>query len=209
MRLGAIRLLLATLLVATLAPAPGPAGELTSLPDERLGIRTAPLLLLSRVDVRADLALDPSQTTAALKAVSELHAKARTVQGLAGEKAVAARREIDEEERRWINDHLSEKQARRLAQVDLQWEGPSALISRPIVADALKLTDAQRAALKRAIDEHRVRRAPGTLVLGEEKRLAEQALATLSEEQKKMWFSILGPPFAPQIAEAPRVPSRR
>ncbi len=116
---------------------------------------------------------------------------------MTGEKAVAARREIDEEERRWINDHLSEKQARRLAQIDLQWEGPSALISRPIVADALRLTDEQRAALKRAIDEHRSRRAPGTLVLGEEKRLAEQALATLSDEQKKTWFSILGDPLRP------------
>ncbi len=77
MRLGASRLLPALLLVATLVPAPSPAGELTSLPDERLGIRTAPLLLLSRPDVRADLALDPSQTTAALKAISDLHAKAR------------------------------------------------------------------------------------------------------------------------------------
>jgi hypothetical protein len=208
MRLGASRLLPALLLVATIAPARSPAGEVSSLPDERLGIRTAPLLLLSRADVRADLALDPSQTTMALKAVSDLHAKARTVQGMAGEKAVVARREIDEEERRWINDHLSEKQARRLAQIDLQWEGPSALISRPIVADTLKLTDEQRAALKRAIDEHRARRAPGTLVLGEEKRLAEQALATLSDEQKKTWFSILGPPFAPQLAEARRGPSR-
>ena len=35
------------------------------LPDDRLGVRTAPVLLLSRPDVRADLRLSPGQAEAA------------------------------------------------------------------------------------------------------------------------------------------------
>src|SRR4051794_11395527 len=74
----------------------------SSLPDSRHGVRTAPLLLLTRPDVRADLRLDASQTGAAEEAIRGLYAKAQAIKGMKDEKAVAARRAIDLEQQKWL-----------------------------------------------------------------------------------------------------------
>ncbi len=49
--------------------------------DARLGVRTAPLLLLSRADVQADLAMSPEQIAGAEHAIRELHARAEALRG--------------------------------------------------------------------------------------------------------------------------------
>ncbi len=53
------------------------------LPDDRLGIQTAPLLLLSRNDVRADLGLSPEQASAAEVEISDLYSRALPLEGAA------------------------------------------------------------------------------------------------------------------------------
>ena len=114
------------------------AGE-WSLPDSRMGIRTAPLLLLTRPDVQADVGLEPSQADALHKTINELSQRAQALRGKTGGEVVAERRAIDDAQAQWLTTNLSEQQLRRLSQIDLQWEGSSALVSRPSVADMLKL----------------------------------------------------------------------
>src|ERR687890_537081 len=100
MRDGARHALAALMLLGVAAIPTSSLGDDAPLPDSRLGIRTVPLLLLSRPDVRADLGLNPAQTAEARCAISELHAKAAALGGKAGAEAIAARRAIDDEQRR-------------------------------------------------------------------------------------------------------------
>ena len=196
MRHGVRPILAAVFLCLTAAAWPrasfGDGPPLPSLPDSRLGIRTAPLLLLSRADLRADVGLDARQTAEAERAIADLYARAVAVRGKAGPEAIAARKAIDEAQRRWLDAHLSEAQRIRLIQVDLQWEGPSALISRPVIADALSLTRAQREALGRAVAECQRKRDAGIFQRSDEYQLTKQALAILNEEQQLRWKAMLG-----------------
>ncbi len=115
----------ALLLSMAFAHSPNCAGaEGEPLPDNRLGIRTAPLLLLSRRDVQTDLQLSPPQAEAAEVAIRDLYVKANGLRGLKGDKVIAERRAIDEQQRQWIETNLSETQRKRIVQIDLQWEGP-------------------------------------------------------------------------------------
>ncbi len=201
MRDGARRALAALLLLSVAAIPASSFGDDSPLPDSRLGIRTVPLLLLSRPDVRADLGLNPAQTAEARRAISELYAKAASLRGKAGAEAIAARRAIDEEQRRRLEALLSPEQQDRLVQIDLQWEGPSALISRKMVAESLNLDDWQRATLAQAVSDRNRRRAQAPNRGGDERQLAEQALAVLTEPQRARWRAMLGRPLViPQLA---------
>jgi hypothetical protein len=201
MREGARGALAALMLLSMAAVPASSLGDDAPLPDSRLGIRTVPLLLLSRPDVRADLGLNPAQTAEARRAISELHAKAAALRGKTGAEAIAARRAIDEEQRRRLEALLSPEQQDRLVQIDLQWEGPSALISRKMVAESLNLDDRQRATLAQAVSDRDRRRAQAPGRGGDERQLAEQALAILTEPQRARWRAMLGRPLAiPQLA---------
>ncbi len=201
MRDGARRALAALLLLSAAAIPASSLGDDSPLPDSRLGIRTVPLLLLSRPDVRADLGLKPAQTAEARRAISELYAKAAALRGKTGDEAIAARRAIDEEQRRRLEAMLSTEQQDRLVQIDLQWEGPSALISRKMVAESLNLDDRQRATLAQAVSDRDHRRDQAPDRGGDERQLAEQALAVLTEPQRARWRAMLGRPLViPQLA---------
>jgi hypothetical protein len=166
------------------------------LPDDRLGTRIAPLLLLTRPDVQADLGLTPEQVVAASKAVESLYLQAGALRGKPdAPDVVAARRAIDQAQTDWIQTQLSVEQQTRLLQVDLQWEGPAALLSRPIVAEALGLDSSQRRALAEAVIRAR-RVTPATGPRAEDARhLAESALSILTDEQQARWRAMLGRPF--------------
>ncbi len=169
------------------------------LPDERLGVRTAPLWLLSRPDVRADVQLDPKQTAEAERVLAGLFAKAAAIRGKSGPEIVNGRRAIDDAEQEWLQTRLGEAQRKRLIEIDLQWEGPSALISRPVVADHLGLTPEQRAALKQAVAECQRLRASGSHLRDSEHQLGQQALRVLTPEQSQRWKVMLGHPFTPRL----------
>jgi hypothetical protein len=197
----------AAILSAFLVPAMVSAED-QSLPDSRLGVRTAPLLLLSRAEVRADLALTPEQAPAAEHEIRALHAKAADLKGQKDSEAVAARRQIDDEQQRWLAGNLSTEQRNRLVEIDLQWEGPSALITRPSVAEALKLTAPQRKSLAEAITRRDIERSQGKTRPEDEAELTRQTLALLSAEQKAKWKLMLGRPFTVQTATAPTATRR-
>ena len=203
MRSATARISLAALLPSQQAHAGDPP-----LPDDRLGMRTVPLLLLSRPDVRADLKLTPEQIRAADHAIAELYNKAATLRGRAGPEVIAARRKIDEEQARWIEHELSAEQVARLGEIDLQWEGPSAVLSRPKIGESLGLTDAQRQGLAQAVEVRNRHRAKGRPAVEVERQLAEQALAILNTDQKARWKALLGRPFAVQTAATNSDPRR-
>lgn len=180
------------------------------LPDARLGQKTAPLLLLSRPDVRADLGLTPAQAQSAETAITKLYVSAAALKGKTGPQAIKGRKAIDDDMLFWLVNNLTERQRARLSQIDLQWEGMSALVSRPIVADTIGLSPEQRAKIKLAVEARDKARKVGTYSLTDEKTLTITALTTLTEDQRNTWKSMLGHEFAPQIASArPAGPVKR
>jgi len=172
------------------------------LPDSRLGIRTAPLLLLSRPDVQADLKLSVEQVGEATKAIADLHTKAAGLRGVKGEKAIAARREIDEQQRTWIETRLSEEQRKRLLQIDLQWEGMPAIVSRSALGSFLELTPEQHTQLGQVVAVHNQRRSAGEPLQTLERETTTKMLAVLTETQRQRWKAMLGVPFQPRLADA-------
>lgn len=187
--------LLGVPLLALLAPTAA-SGQVS---DARLGMRTAPILLLTRPDVQADLALTPEQTAGVSQAIRSLYAQAEALRGKPNTpEVVAARRAIDQTQSEWIQTRLSVEQQSRLQQIDLQWEGPTALLTRPMVAEALELDPNQRRALADAVVEHRRLAAQGDPAPASVRQLAESTLSILSEEQEQRWKAMLGHPFALQ-----------
>ena len=187
---------------------PAARGERMSLPDCYLGHRMQPLLLLTRADVRADVGLNAAQAEAVDNAVPQFVARAAAIRGLAGPSAQDARRAVDDEAQRWLEAHLDEKQYKRLVEVDLQWEGPSSLISRPILAEHLELTPDQKTRLAQAVATRNQQRRPGTFNQSLEKALANQALTILTRKQQDLWFAMQGRRFSPQFTDTAQSAAR-
>jgi hypothetical protein len=195
------RSVLRAILLGILIVPPAASGDEPEYPTSRLGIRTAPLLLLSRPDVRADLELSAEQGASAERQMAKLYVRAAEIKGKTGAEVLAVRRQIDEAQQRWIEAKLTEDQQKRLLQIDLQWEGPSVLVTRPLVAESLKLSKAQRTTLAKAVEERNRMRAQGRNRPADERTLAELCLSTLTAEQKAQWKEMLGRPFVPQVAK--------
>ncbi|MBX6315837.1 MAG: hypothetical protein IRY99_23430 [Isosphaeraceae bacterium] len=207
--------LLAALLLA--APALGGEGELV-LPDSRRGFQVAPLLLLSRPDVRADLQLTANQVAAARHAIVELtsqarkleeHAHAAVQKGQSDAAFAKARREIDKAQEQWLAENLSAEQRQRLEQIDLRWQGPTALITRPSLAGLLGLTSEQIQLLKQEGERRRALLLQQKWRPEDERQLAQKALAVLTPEQKSRWEELLGPPITFQTVSAKPATPRR
>ncbi len=179
-------------------PAPKVAARAYVLPDSSLGLRVQPLLLLSRPDVRADLGLDAKQAAHASTAIDELCARARALHGKPDAEARELRLEIDRAAERWLKDNLTRLQLRRLMEVDLQWEGPSALISRKIISEHLRLTAEQQKQLKIAIERRNQKRGAAGFEPEAENELAKKTLEVLSQPQREIWSVMLGPYFEPK-----------
>ena len=198
----------ARLLAMLTIPAVALAGEPTA-PDGPTGVRINPLLLLNRPDVRSELKLKPEQAEGAAKLLHQLHEKAAALKGRKGAEVVAARRQIDEEMQRWLGEHLSAAQRARLYQIELQWEGPAALYTRPTVAQALGLTESQQQAIGQAVILRDSLREQGRCKPEDERRLATQVLAALTAEQKELWQAMLGPAFTVPTAATSSADARR
>jgi hypothetical protein len=169
------------------------AGE-WSLPDSRVGIRTAPLLLLSRPDVQAELRLEPVQISGIHDTINELTRRALALRGKTGHAVITERRAIDEAQADWLAKNLSGNQIARLRQIELQWEGARAMLSRPTVAEYLKLTPEQRQALVRTITQGNLKRSRGASNPHDEQALNDAARSVLSNVQQELWANLLGTP---------------
>jgi hypothetical protein len=175
---------------------PGARGQEAGwiLPDNRIGIRTAPLLLLSRPDVQADLQLERSQILSAQNAIEELTRRGAALRGKTGPAVIAERRRIDEAELEWLGKNLTGKQLIRLRQIEFQWEGSGAMLSHPRVADYLKLNPGQRQALARIISQRNAMRRRGTPAASDEPAFNQMVQTVLSESQRELWANLLGSP---------------
>jgi hypothetical protein len=163
-------------------------GAEISVGDDRLGVYTAPILLLSRADVQSDLKLSQQQATEARQITLTLRERA------ASAKEEALRRQIEHDMTTWLKLHLSPEQFDRLHQVDLQWEGVAAIARRPIIAEYIRLTDPQKTSLRAAIAEHLRTRGAQPPTIETHLALNRQGLSTLSPEQQAQWQRLLGAP---------------
>lgn len=181
------------------------------LSEARLGEKTAPLLLLSRPDIRADLGLTAEQVASAESTIDALYTRAEVLRGKPNSsEVVAERRAIDTAQAHWIATRLSAQQQDRLIQIDLQWEGPAALVSRRTVSDALALTPEQLRALSQAFATYRLALRQGKDD-DPDGTFAKTTLATLTAEQQERWRIMLGKPHTFQTAgkPSPAAASRR
>ncbi len=188
-------------------PGSGPAvAETWTLPDWSRGFRFAPILLLSRADVQADLRMKPDQVADAARVIADTRRKGASLTRQSGQDVVERRRAVDEEQRTWLETKLTEDQVERLTQIDLQWEGVAAIATRPAVGEALSLSEAQKAAVGRALAErNQQRRKPDDRKRDPaaiENSFIEQVWATLNDGQKRRWEKMLGRSFA-VVASAP------
>lgn len=175
-----------------------------SLPDEARGSRVAPLFLLSRPEVRDDLRIDPALIPEVDRAIVDLFAKAKVLRGQTGAGAVEGRRLVDEGQKAWLEAHLTPDQVDRLWQVDLLWEGPAAIATRPSIAEALSLSDEQKAAFRKALAERQARHGRGGNgeVAAANHQFGERALTILDDGQKQRWAKLVVRPIAHKPAPA-------
>ncbi len=191
----------------SVARAPATADGEAMVQDDHLGQRVARLLLLGRPDVRDDLKLTPEQSTSAHRAIDDLYRRALASRNLKGDEALAARRAVDDAQERWIEGELTGEQRGRLDQIDLQWEGPPALISRPAIASALGLKSEQRAVLKEAVHRRLALRDQFGMRGSDDRALSHECLAVLDANQRALYLAMLGPPFIPSEFQARREPA--
>jgi hypothetical protein len=180
--------------LAVTAAGRGAAHDEVTVLDDRFGCRVAPILLLARPDVQQDLKLDAQQILRARTAIARLIERGLLLKNQSGPAVVAGRKAIDDDMASWLVQHLKLDQRDRLHQVSLQWEGPSAMVDRPLVAEYLSLSADQQSSIARVLAERDSRRAQGGLTTDARERFTAQALAILSREQKEQWDRLLGPP---------------
>lgn len=170
--------------------------------DERLGVRVAPMLLLTRRDVQADLRIDSDLAAEANHASEALYRQALNLRGKGGPEIVRARRHIDEEQSQWLTTHLTAAQLERLGQIDLQWEGASAMISRPIMVETLGLSEKQKETLGHLIQQaNDLRKSGRRWTPREQAAVLQRAVAVLSDRQRTVWNRLLGSPCRFSITE--------
>jgi hypothetical protein len=167
--------------------------------DSRLGTRTAPIILLTRRDVQKELGLTGQQIAEANRQGSMIYEKALRLKGRKDTSVLEARRAIDDEAAAWLKTHLTDSQYARLHQIDLQWEGVAAMMTRPIIAESLSISPEQRHRLAPIVAaRHDPRRTQQPWTLADHEHLARRALPLLSDRQQQLWTRLLGPavPFA-------------
>jgi hypothetical protein len=174
-----------------------------SLPDESQGTRVAPLFLLSRPEIREDLGLTPALSQQVEKEINDLFTEAAKIKGKTGTEAIAQRKKVDESQKAWLENNLAPDQVDRLAQIDLRWEGPAAIVTRPSVASPLSLSDEQKAALKRAMAERNAQREKAKDHHAADQQFTQRVMSILTEGQKQSWERMLGRPIALKTAAAP------
>lgn len=163
------------------------------LPDDRMGIRTAPILLLSRNDVAEELHLTADQRKKTWEKIADLGRKAAELKGRGDNDSMALRRSVDQSQLQWLRAELTPEQLARLTQIDLQWEGPSAILSRPQVGEAMHLTADQRSKIQGILKSDS--KTPNVPPSQTRLELTKKVFRELDETQQQAWRSLVGPDF--------------
>ncbi len=168
--------------------------------DGRLGYRTVPIFLLMRPDVQADLKMTSEQVTECHRAAQAFQTRASRLVGRKDQAVVAVRREIDEALTEWLSLHLSAEQFGRFEQIDLQWEGAAAMLSRPFLDESLSLTPDQKKRVSECISQAQAQRARTGWSYEDHVNLTRKAIAILTERQRELWIHLIGPRCAFSVA---------
>jgi hypothetical protein len=172
--------------------------------DDRLGVPTPLVFLLMRTDIQQEVGLEPAQIAEVKRFTAALYGKALRLKGQTGPGAVEARRVIDEAQSEWMGSHLTPEQLERLSQIELQWEGASALLSRPVVAEYLGLTSEQKTQVARVYsDVRKLHDARKPWTYEEHVEITRKAIGALSDRQRHLWAKVLGRPCRFTIDAAP------
>lgn len=163
------------------------------LPDDRMGVRTAPILLMSRDDVARELKMTPEQRKKTWEKIADLGRQAAELKGRNDNDSMKLRRTVDQSQLDWLRAELSPEQLARLTQIDLQWEGPSAILSRPQVAEAMHLTADQRTKIQNIIKS--TAHAPNTPPSQSRLAMTKTVFRELDETQQQAWRALIGPDF--------------
>jgi hypothetical protein len=136
--------------------------------------------------------MTPVQVASLERALAGVYARAEALRGKPNTpEVIASRQAIDEAQRHWLSTELNAVQQARLIQIDLQWEGPAALATRPRLAEELALSPGQIRTLRTVVSEYRQADPSES-----QRRLTEHVLAVLKPEQRDRWKAMLGRPFA-------------
>jgi hypothetical protein len=186
-----------------IAGLPG-VGQAAEPLDDRFGTRTAPMILLARTDVQADLKLTAEQIDQVNRAGALLYWKAYRLRGKREAAVLQARRAIDDEATTWLKEHLTEWQYSRLHEIDLQWEGVGAMLSRPIIAESLSIDpDQQHKLLAILATRYDSLHARQPWTIADQEHLSQRVLPLLTPNQRELWARLLGPPVRFSFKQPP------
>jgi hypothetical protein len=165
-----------------------------------------PIYLLQRPDVQRELRLNHQQVASARDLAGRIIERLLNLKRKTGPDAIKAeQREIDELMAAWLKQKLSDQQLERFSQINLQWEGASALRLEAI-ADYLGLGEVQRLKVGNLLAERNNRWSKGTLKPGEFDWFSREALGVLTPPQKEQWDTLLGEPCQFTIGPTSRAP---
>ena len=167
------------------------------LPDSRIGVRTAPLLLLTRPDVQFELRMSAEQTKAIQRIVNDLWSRAASLRGKSGHEALAGRRAIDEDQQKQLDALLDQDQRSRLIQLVLQWEGPLCLLSRSWVTSWVGISTEERQGMANLVNARltTANKESGSSQVAARAMVGEGLLNSLSSDQRSRWNQLTGTPF--------------
>src|SRR5262245_18889649 len=107
------------------------------------GFMRNPAMLLNQESVRKELKLSDEQVKKAEEFGAKMRERFQDLQGLEGEERRAKVQEINKESEKTVGEILKPEQSKRLKQIGLQLQGPSAFTSQDVVKD-LSITDEQK-----------------------------------------------------------------
>lgn len=196
------------------AQASRPAGgQSSSAPVEKKPATSRPAakgidwsaFLIHDAAIQAELKMTEPQRQATAKLMDEVSGELWKIRAMAPEEAGKRSAPLEERVEAANRETLTEAQRRRLVQLALQSYGPEALLA-PTLGMELGITDEQRERLSGVTERAMAAMEQlGQLGLGRETQLAasrkiysrrdRDAMAILTEEQRRAWFGLVGPAF--------------
>jgi hypothetical protein len=192
---------------------PARTAEQEAVPDAT----TVQLLLLRQKSVQQELKVSPELARKILEFCNKDYAEARKVVKLSGQARKQKFEEMEQANKRFLEDNLSEAQRKRLKQIGLQVTGLHQL-TRPEAAKLLNLTEKQQNTFKEMQKEARQKLVQILEAKDREGRKAKlaklhqavhQAIErVLTDEQKAKVRELVGEPFTGDLQiEEPEGPT--
>ena len=184
-------------------------------PKPRQGLRMVAeeeameLILLRQKSVREDLKLPHEETEKIFDFTAKQYDAAEKARDLPEDQRQAAFDRLVREDEAFLAAHLTPDQRKRLEQISMHLAGLM-WVTRPAIAEALKLTDEQKQKAREYQKEAREKLME--VLKSENKEVRKEKIAELhkashdklhsllTDEQRTKWHELAGPPFKGEIA---------